>query len=623
MKYDFVGWATKNNLKCSDGKVIMQNAFAVNDGTKVPLVWNHQYDGPSKVLGHALLKNVAQGVLAYCSFNDTQAGKDAKEAIKHGDVTSLSIFANNLEQRGNEVHHGVIREVSLVLAGANPGAFVESVIAHGIPMGDEDDECILYTGAGINIKHTAVSTSSTEAPEDSEDDELDENLSPLEIYESMTDLQKDAVAVILGYALEGDGEDNNDEDNNDDEGGEEMAHSSIFEGDIPDTNEVTTLTHDDMKTIFQNAKLMGSLKAAVTDYLGDDAILVHSGTIDTTGMTTHTGKQTYGFNDASMLMPEYRSINGGVPEFISRNQEWVAKVLNAVHRTPFTKVKSTYANITEDEARAKGYIKGKQKKEEVFTILKRKTDATTIYKKQAIDRDDVVDITDFEVVAWIRVEMEMMLDEEKARAILIGDGRMTDSEDKIDESCIRPVVKDVPLFNTKIKVKQQSTVAETAKLLVDEMIRSRKNYKGSGNPTFYTTDDWLTEILLLEDRNGRKIYKSIDEVATAIRAKEIIAVEPMEGTMVDGKDLIGTLVNLIDYNVGANKGSDKSPLFEQFDIDYNKQKYLLEGRMSGALVKPYSAVTFLLDKTTGADTTPTYPSGGSDEDDGGDDEGLS
>lgn len=593
MKYDFSGWATKNDLKCADGKVIKRNAFAVNDGQKVPLVWNHQHGNASQVLGHALLKNKSEGVYAYCSFNNTKAGQDAKEAVRHGDVSSLSIFANNLETNGNVVHHGVIREVSLVFAGANPGAFIESVLSHGMPMDEYEDEGIIYTGSEIAIRH--AEPVSDENTNDDGEEELDENASPLEIYETLTPLQKDAVAVIVGYALEGEeGEENEDDDNEGEEGGEDMAHS-IFEGGIIEEN-ATKLTHADMETIFKNAKQTGSLRAAVTDFLGDDEILVHAATIDTSGMTTHVGTQNYGINDMDMLMPDYKSVNNGPPEFISRNQEWVKKVLTAVHRTPFTKVKSAFANITEDEARAKGYIKGKQKKEEVFTILKRKTDATTIYKKQKIDRDDMIDITDFDVVAWIKVEMDMMLDEEKARAILIGDGRMTDAEDKIDEACIRPVVKDVPLFNTKVYVMEQSTMSETASLLMDEIIRARKHYKGSGSPSFFTTEDWLTEMLLIKNKNGEKMYKSEAEVATAIRAKEVVTVEPMAGQSVDGYELIGTLVNLADYNVGANPKSE-SPLFEQFDIDFNQQKYLRETRMSGALVKPFSAVTFLLKKS--------------------------
>lgn len=593
MKYDFSGWATKNGLKCTDGKVIKKNAFAINDGQKVPLVWNHQYGSASQVLGHALLENKPQGVYAYCCFNNTQAGKDAKEAVKHGDISSLSIFANNLRMDGNEVQHGVIREVSLVLAGANPGAFIESVLAHGMPIDDEEDECIIYTGSGISVKHAEPMPSDNDSDEGEVEPELDENSSPMEIYEAMTDLQKDAVAILVGYALEGDDAEEDDE-SDDEEGGEDMAHS-IFEGGIVDEN-ATQITHADMETIFKNAKQTGSLRAAVTDFLGDDEVLVHAATIDTNGMTVHTGKQTYGINDMDMLMPDHKSINNGPPEFISRNQEWVKKVMSAVHRTPFTRVKSVYANITEDEARAKGYIKGKQKKEEVFTILKRKTDATTIYKKQKIDRDDMIDITDFDVVAWIKVEMDMMLEEEKARAILIGDGRMNDSDDKIDETCVRPVVKDVPLFNTKVKVKQQSTPSETADHLMDEAIRARTHYKGSGSPTFFTTEDWLTEMLLIRNKNGEKMYKSEAEIATAIRAKEIVTVEPMVGQLVDGMELIGVLVNLADYNVGANPKGD-SPLFEQFDIDFNQQKYLREGRMSGALVKPFSAVTFLLEKS--------------------------
>ena len=616
MKYDFSGWATKNDLKCADGKVIKRNAFAVNDGQKVPLLWNHQHGSSTQVLGHALLKNKPEGVYAYCNFNNTKAGQDAKEAVRHGDVSSLSIFANNLETSGNVVHHGVIREVSLVLAGANPGAFIESVLSHGMPMDEYEDEGIIYTGSEIVLKHADPEpepepTNDDDDKDSKDDEELDENASPLEIYETLTPLQKDAVAVIVGYALEGEEEtDEDNEDNEDNEGGEDMAHS-IFEGGIVDSN-ATTLTHADMVTIFEKAKQTGSLKAAVTDYLGDDEILVHAGTINTNGMETHTGKQTYGINDMDMLTPDYKPINSGAPEFISRNQEWVTKVMSAVHRTPFTKVKSTFANLTEDEARAKGYIKGKQKKEEVFTILKRKTDATTIYKKQKIDRDDMIDITDFDVVAWIKVEMDMMLDEEKARAILIGDGRLADSDDKIDEGCIRPIVKDVPLFNTKVTVKEQSTMTETADTLIDDIIRSRKNYKGSGTPTFFTTEDWLTEMLLIRNKNGEKMYKSEAEIATAIRAKEIVTVEPMVGQTVDNKELIGVLVNLVDYNVGANPKSE-SPLFEQFDIDFNQQKYLRETRMSGALVKPFSAVTFLLDKSTSS--VSGFISNGSNSDD--------
>lgn len=597
VKYDFCGWATKNDLRCLDGRIIRKGAFASNNGKRVPLVWNHQHNSASDVLGHALLENRDEGVYAYCSFNDTNAGKDAKEAVKHGDVTALSIWANNLKQDGSDVMHGVIREVSLVLAGANPGAFVESVMAHGVSMDIDDEEGIFYTDDEIYIQHDGEEDEE-EIDVDEDEEEDMEGKTVKEIVDEMTDEQKQAMAIIVGQALEDAGVSDDDEDEEGD--GEEMRHS-VFDNE-EERDDGAVISHTAMAEIFANAKRMGSLREAVNDYLGADGVLVHS--LDTTGMTVATGTQTYGFNDPSMLFPEYRSVNGNAPEWISRNMDWVNKVMNGVHKTPFSRIKSTYANITEDEARARGYIKGKQKKEEVFTTLKRTTDPQTVYKKQKMDRDDIVDITDFDVVAWIKAEMRVMLNEELARAVLIGDGRPADSDDKIQENHIRPIVSEPPLFNTVVQVNTGSDEAATAKNTINAIIRSRKKYKGSGNPSFFTTEDVLTEMLLLEDNNGHKLYKTEAELATTLRVKEIITVEPMEEQKVNGLDLIGIIVNLIDYNVGTDKGG-QIDLFEDFDIDYNQHKYLIETRFSGALIKPFSALTIVKAGTA----TPSKPSG--------------
>lgn len=593
MKYDFSGWATKNGLRCADGRIIRSGAFKVNDGKKVPLVWNHRHNSASDVLGHALLKNKKEGVYAYCSFNNTSAGQDAKEAVKHGDVTALSIWANNLQQDGPEVKHGVIREVSLVLAGANPGAFIESVMAHGEPMDEEDDEGIFYTNDDIYVSHAeeAEDTSDESDVNDDEDEEEDESdmegKTVKEVIDTMNDEQKRAMAIIVGQALEDAGVgDDDDEENDEMEEGEEMRHS-VFD----DERDDTTLSHAEVEEIFRDAKRLGSLREAVEQHV-DGGILMHS--IDTTGMITATGTQTYGFNDPNMLFPEYRALSS-TPEWLSRNMDWVTAVMNGVHHTPFARVKSVYADITEEEARAKGYIKGKQKKEEVFTTLKRTTDPQTIYKKQKMDRDDVIDImanNNFDVVAWIKAEMRVMLNEEIARAILIGDGRAADADDKIKEDRIRSIVTEPPLFNTVVEVTSGATPDVTAKNTINAAIRSRKHYKGSGNPTFFTTEDTITEMLLLEDGVGHKLYKTEAELATALRVSKIVTVEPMEGHQVNGKALIGVIVNLADYNVGADKGGEIN-MFEDFDIDFNQQKYLIETRISGALIKPFSAITLV------------------------------
>lgn len=614
--YDFCGWATKNDLKCADGLVIRHNAFKEDDGKKVPLVWNHDHTSPSVVLGHAILENRADGVFAYCYFNNTAAGQDAKESVIHGDVTSMSIWANNLDKMGNDVLHGVIREVSLVLAGANPGAFVESVLAHGETIDIDDTEGIIHTGDGIILAHSDdnIKTGKEEEGKKMDGENKDTKKdgggekTVQEIYSAMTDEQKGAVAALVAQAAKGNGgskkemEHSNDDDpekkskeDEDDKEENEMKHN-MFQG--PKVGG-QVLSHSDMQQIFADAKRIGSLRDAVKENI-ESGVLAHS--IDTTGMTTATGTQTYGFNDPSMLFPDYKTLNNP-PEWLSRDMDWVKVVMSGVHHTPFSRIKSVYANITENEARAKGYIKGKQKKTEVFTTLKRTTDPQTIYKLQKMDRDDIIDITDFDVVAWIKAEMRVMLDEEIARAILIGDGRPADAEDKIQEQHVRPIATDVPLFNIvkKVTLTANATEEDVAKLTIKEAIRARKGYKGSGNPTFFTTEDVLTEMLLLEDQIGHRLYKTEAELATAMRVSRIVTVEVMEGQSVkvnnDPADtklypLIGIIVNLGDYNVGADKGGAVD-MFDDFDIDFNQYKYLIETRISGALVKPYSAITLI------------------------------
>lgn len=587
-KYDFVGWATKNDLLCSDGRTIRKGAFKDCDGMVVPLVWNHQHNDPENVLGHALLKNEDEGVRAYCTCNDTEKGMTAKSLVIHGDVGSLSIWANQLKQNGGDVLHGVIREVSLVLAGANPGATIDYIVEHGEESGDS---ALIYPNGGIEMYHNdeemvqenedTLEHAQTEDTAGKDSEGSDKTIK--DVLNTLNEEQKSAVMQLIGYAIQDNANEEDDEEDDD-----SMKHN-VFDNE--NTEQGTFLSHADMQKIFADAKRCGSLKEAVENAI-DEGVLAHS--IDTTGMETATGTQTYGFNDPSMLFPEYRSLNTP-PEWISRDMGWVQKVMGGVHRTPFSRIKSMFADITEDEARAKGYIKGREKKEEVFSTLKRTTDPQTIYKKQKLDRDDVIDITDFDVVSWIRAEMRVMLNEEIARAILIGDGRAVDSDDKIQEIHIRPVVKDVPLFNVKVNV----TVPEgenMADVMIDEIIRARKNYKGSGNPTFFTTEDVLTEMLLLKDKIGHKLYKTEAELATALRVKEIVTVEPMEGMKIDGKDLAGVIVNLADYNVGADKGGEIN-MFDDFDIDYNQMKYLIETRCSGALTKPFSAMTILVSES--------------------------
>ena len=567
-RFDFSGWATRNNLKCSDGRTIRKDAFKDNNGQKVPLVWNHQHNEPFNVLGHALLENREEGVYAYCAFNDTEAGQNAKRLVEHGDVSALSIYANQLKQHGGDVIHGSIREVSLVLAGANPGAFIDSIICHGE---ESDEEAIIYTGEDISLSHADNEEIKEEKPmEDTKKVEnKTDNKTVKDVFDTLTEEQKTVVYALIGQALESAGKaDDNDE--NDYEEDNDMKHNVFDQDEMMQGN---VLSHSDMEEIFSDAKRTGSLK---------ESFLAHA-------------VGTYGIDAIDTLFPEPKSMNTP-PEFIKRDMDWVAGVINGVHHTPFSRIKSMFANITEDEARAKGYIKGKLKKEEVFTLLKRTTTPTTIYKKQKLDRDDIIDITDFDVVAWIKSEMRMMLDEEIARAILVGDGRLTSDDDHINEANIRPIWKDDDLYTikTKITVAASATDDEKAKAVIKAAVKSRKDYKGSGNPVLYTTEDFLTNCLLLEDTQGYRLYKSEQDVATAMRVSRIVTVPVMENlSRTDSesktRNLVGIIVNLNDYNVGADKGGAVN-MFDDFDIDYNQQKYLMETRCSGALIKPYSAI---------------------------------
>lgn len=554
-KYDFSGWATKNNLRCSDGRTILRDAFKHNDGQTVPLVWNHQHNDPLNVLGHALLENRDSGVYAYCTFNDTEAGKNAKTLVQHGDVTALSIYANQLKQKGGNVEHGMIREVSLVLAGANPGAFIDSILSHGET---SDEEGVIYTGETLVLSHA-----DGDAPEKEEEKEVkdEKEKTVQDVIDSMTEEQRNVLYALVGQALEGEEE----KTNNENEGDDKMKHNVFDNENVKGNNDV--LSHAETEAILRDAKRYGSLR---------ESCLQHGITnIDTAGY----------------LFPEHQTLSKE-PEFLGRDMGWVGKVMSSVHRTPFSRIKSLQADIREDEARALGYIKGKQKKDEVFTLLKRTTDPQTVYKKQKLHRDDVIDITDFDVVAFIKKEMRMMLEEEIARAVLIGDGRLSSSDDKIKDAHIRSIANDDALYAIHHTVTSTEQTPEAkAKAMIREALRARKDYKGSGEPTLFCSESVLTEMLLLEDANGRVIYDSVAKLATAMRVKEIVTVPVMEGAKNadKSKDILGIIVNLRDYNIGADKGGAVS-LFEDFDIDYNAQKYLIETRCSGALIKPYSAI---------------------------------
>lgn len=590
-KYDFVGWATKFGIKCSDGRTIEQSAFTENDGKTVPLVWMHNHNDPTNVLGHALLEKHKDGIKAYGTFNNTEAGELAKKLVEHGDIRALSIYANQLKQNGGNVVHGNIREVSLVLAGANPGASIEfPILAHGEEI---TDEAIVYSGDGEiryyedELEHSDIEKEENEdqqpeeKPEEknelqesnveSKEEEMKNSLEHAddktvkEVFDELTEEQKNVVYFMIGQALEDAGVNTDDEEDD-----EEVKHN-VFDG----TNEMNgdALSHADQATIISDGKKYGTLK---------ESFLAHA--------------EDYGIDGITWLFPEDRNLNT-TPEFLKRDMDWVSAFMGAVHHTPFTRVKSQYADITEDQARAKGYLKGNMKKEEVFSLLKRSTSPQTIYKKQKLDRDDIVDITDFDVVAWLKGEMRMMLNEEIARACLIGDGRLSSDDDKIHEDHVRPIANDADLFTIKTAVTTSAGATEDdkAKAFIRAAIKSRKNYKGSGNPTLFTTEDKLTEMLLLEDELGHALYKTESELATKLRVSKIVTVPVLEGATVGDVPLLGIIVNPVDYNVGADKGGAVE-MFDDFDIDFNQYKYLIETRISGALIKPYSAI-ILFDNT--------------------------
>lgn len=586
--YDFCGWATRNGLRCSDGRIIVRDAFKDNNGKKVPLVWNHQHNEPTNVLGHALLENRAEGVYAYCKFNSSESGKNAKILVEEGDVNALSIYANQLKQNGADVVHGNIREVSLVLAGANPGAFIESVIKHGEA---SDEEAVIYNGFELDLSHAEEdeSVSITHADEekkgDSEevaDETKNENEETVaDVFNTLTEKQKNVVYAMIGQALEHSETSENDDDTDETEGGNDTMKHNVFDTD-KDTQE-NTLMHDAMNAIIGDAKRYGSMK---------ESFLQHA--------------EEYGIDNLEYLFPDDKNALGNTPIFIQRDTSWVREFMGNVHHTPFSRIKSIFADITEDEARAKGYIKGKLKKEEVFSLLKRTTTPTTVYKKQKMDRDDVIDITDFDVITWLKSEMRLMLDEEIARAAIVGDGRLASSDDKINEQNIRPVWTDSDLFTIKaaFSVSAGATDDDKAKAFIRACIKSRKDYKGSGNPILFTTEDIVTNCLLLTDANGRDLYDSIDKLATKLRVRKIVTVPVMEGLTRTGTgddssskyELYGLIINPTDYNMGADKGGAIN-MFDDFDIDYNQQKYLIETRCSGALIRPYSAIAVEL-KTT-------------------------
>ena len=591
--YDFSGWATRANVKCSDGRTILKDAFKECDGKIVPLVWNHQHNDPNNVLGHALLKNMGDGVYAYCSFNDSESGKVAKMLVEHGDISSLSILANQLKQNGSDVIHGIIHEVSLVLAGANPKAFIEEVITHN----DTDEQsATIFFNEPLSLEHgelqeeeDTISHADNEEEKKTSDDSGEDAKSNEEkeetvadVFDTLTEKQKTVVYAMIERALE-DSNDTND-DKEETEGGNESMKHNVFEQE--DTQKENVLSHDAIATIIGDAKRYGSMK---------ESFLQHAA--------------TYGIDQIEYLFPDEKNALSNTPIFIQRDTSWVRELMGSVHHTPFSRIKSLFADITEDDARAKGYIKGNMKKEEFFSLMKRTTTPTTIYKKQKMDRDDVVDITDLDVISWLKTEMRMMLDEEIARAALVGDGRLASSDDKINEQNMRPIWTDADLFTIKASftVSGSATDDDKAKAFIRACIKARKNYKGSGNPILFTTEDVVTDCLLLTDANGRDLYESVDKLATKLRVRKIVTVPVMEGLTRKGTGddssstyaLYGIIVNPSDYNIGADKGGAVN-MFDDFDIDYNQQKYLIETRCSGALIRPYSAIAVELKTGAGA-----------------------
>lgn len=545
-KCDFSGWATRNDLLCGDGRTIKKDAFKDNDGCEVPLIWNHQHNDPDAVLGHALLENREDGVYAYCTFNDTDNGIRMKKAVQHGDIRSLSIYANKLKEIGNEVVHGTIRELSLVLAGANPGAYIDYVIAHS-----DGETSAIYASWDENIIIHSDDASDNKVEEEKPVAEEKKKKTIGEIIDSMTDEQREAMYAVVDMILKDDA-DNADNDEEDDT---EMKHNLFDQDKAMDD---ATLMHSAMETIIADGKRFGSLK---------ESFLEHSA--------------EYGIDNIDWLFPEAQNLTN-TPGFIKRNPDaWVDVVMNGVHHTPFSRIKMMFADLREDDARAKGYAtKGALKKEEVFGLLKRTVEPTTIYKKQKLDRDDIVDITDFDVVSWLKGEMRMMLDEELARAFLFGDGRLQSSPDKIKETSIIPVIKDTSLYAI-----ESQAATSAPKDIVKAVVMGQVKYEGSGNITLFIKNSLVTEMLLIEDAQGRRLYKDINELSLACAVNRIVKVPD---TIVP-EGIYGVALDLNDYNVGADKGGAVN-MFDDFDIDYNQQKYLIETRCSGALTKPFSAI---------------------------------
>lgn len=570
-KYDFSGWATKANIRCSDGRTISHDAFKDCDGAIVPLVWNHQHNDPNNILGKVLLKNRGEGVYAYGSFNDSESGRLAKMLVEHGDISSLSILANNIKQVGSDVIHGVIREVSLVLAGANPEACIAEVVTHS---GDIDtttaqiwfNEPIVLDDEEMEDNMEIIS----HAEKENTDTKKESEETVADVFNTLTEKQKTVVYALIGQALEdAESDDEDDEKVEHSEGGNDMKFN-VFDQNGK-MNDDTIRHSEGLKVIIDDAKRFGSMK---------ESFIQHAA--------------TYGIENIEYLFPDDKNVTN-TPIFIQRDTSWVGDFMNSVHHTPFSRIKSLFADITDDEARAKGYYKGKIKKEELFSLLKRTTIPTTVYKKQKMDRDDVSDITDFDTIAWLKSEMRLMLDEEIARACLIGDGRLSSSDDKINEQNIRPIWTDDDLFTIKTLITFASSVTDDdkAKEFIKACIKARKDYKGSGNPILFTTEENLTNMLLLTDATGRDLYDSIDKLTTKLRVRKIVTVPLMESKtrQVDSAThtLMGIIVNPADYNIGADKGGAVN-MFDDFDIDYNQQKYLIETRCSGALIRPYSAI---------------------------------
>lgn len=600
MEADFSGYATKAGLKCSDGRTIMPDAFKHQDKMRVPLVWQHQHSEASNVLGHAILENRSDGVYAYGYFNDTEAGKSAKALVQHGDVSALSIFANQLVEKARNVVHGAIREVSLVLSGANPGALIDNVrLQHSDGSIDEiDDEAVIYTG--LTIEHAddkegtkvAEDNSSNEANTSDESNDSEETVQ--DVYDTFTDKQKNVVHYMIGAALESDSDGDDDEDDDSDDNaehsdddedslnhkeGNEMTHNIFEQSGSASAQDRPTLSHDQLQTVVEDAKKLGSFK---------ESLLAHA--------------DEYGIGNIDMLFPDAKAVTNS-PEFVKRRTEWVAGVIDGTKHSPFSRIKSLFADITADEARAKGYLKGNLKKEEFFALSKRVTTPTTIYKKQKLDRDDMIDITDLDVVAWLKAEMRLMLDEEIASAVLVGDGRDVDDPDKVLDPAgessgpgIRSIANDSEFYAPVVEY-DSSVEGFTPDDFIDKVVDALVDYEGSGSPTLYTTTRLMNKILLQKDQLGRRLYTSRDEVSSLMGVSKIVDVP--DSVMQRAPGVTGIIVNLQDYTLGTDKGGEVN-MFDDFDIDYNQYKYLMEGRSSGALTK-YRAAVILKDGTTPAE----------------------